>query len=58
MSLWYKPMVRRSRNLYLDEEDLKLIEEPPEGYTDEPGTLISQAAMVAITVRRLAKENG
>lgn len=51
-------MVRRSRNLYLDEEDLKLIEEPPEGYTDEPGTLISQAAMVAIAVRRLAKENG
>jgi hypothetical protein len=42
-------MVRRSRNLYLD-EDLKLIE--------GPGTLISQAAMVAIAVRKLAKENG
>ena len=43
-------MVRRSRNLYLDEEGLKLKE--------EPGTLISQAAMVAIAVRKLAKENG
>jgi hypothetical protein len=39
-------------------EVLKLIEELTQRYTKELGTCISQAAIVEIAMRRLAREDG
>ncbi len=49
-------MAKKSRNFYLDEEVLALIERLSESQTKKLGTRISQAAVIEMAVRRMAKE--